>query len=325
MKTRHVRIAERDGFERKAVPCTFAVDFVREDFRAGDPARLFDPEGQEQAIQVDAAQAWEDGSVRKADVTFSVRVPAMGERVFRFEYGEGATPEAKQVSPMEVRDGGDPVEVQQGPVIYQFRRHGFNLVDQVIFGEKRFFTPGSRGMVLLMKDGRELLPEGEARITAETRGPRAARLRVEGRYPGGLGFATRITCFSRVSWILAEHEVVSGDVGQVASVAVESNFHLPEAPLFTAFGARQRADGNATSWAVVTDRVCTVDVATVGAWSEAGPVRYEAEPDGRFRTIFPFAQRPCVIYYHYLITPPMDHHHSPAPSMPTDPVCRVMA
>jgi hypothetical protein len=325
MKIKHIRITERDGFERKAVPCTFTVDFGRGDFREGDPARLFDPEGQEQAIQVDAVRAWEDGSVRAAAVTFSVRVPAKGERVFRFEYGEGATPEAKQGSPIEVREGGDPVEVQQGPVIYQVRRRGFNLVDQVIFGEKRFRRPGSRGVVLVLKDGRELLPEGEVRVEAETRGLRAGRLRVEGTYPGGFGFVTRISCFSRVSWILAEHEIVSGDTGQIASVIVESDFDLPAAPLATAFGARQRADGAATSWAVVTDRTSTVDVAAVGAWSETGSVRYEAGPDGRFRAIFPFEQRPCILYYHYLITPPMDHVHSPAPSMATDPECRVLS
>lgn len=154
MKTKHIRIAERDGFERKAVPCAFTVAFDRGAFRPGDPARLFDPEGQEQAIQVDAVRAWEDGSVRAADVTFSVRLPAKGERVFRFEYGEGAT---------------------------------------------------------------------------------------------------------------------------------------------------------------------------VGAWSDAGAVRYEVGPDGRFRAIFPFERKPCVLYYHYLITPPMDHVHSPAPSMATDPECRVLS
>jgi len=325
MKTKHIRISERDGFERKAVPCAFTVAFDRGAFRPGDPARLFDPEGEEQAIQVDAVRAWEDGSVRAADVTFSVRLPAKGERVFRFEYGEGATSEARQASPVEVREGGDPVEVQQGPVIYQVRRRGFNLVDQVIFGEKRFLRPGSRGVVLVLKDGRELLPEGEVRVEAETRGPRAGRLRVEGRYPGGYGFVTRVTCFSRVSWVLAEHEVVSGDAGQIASVVVESDFDLPAAPLSVAFGARQRADGKATSWAVVTDRASTVDVAAVGAWSDAGAVRYEVGPDGRFRAIFPVEQRPCVLYYHYLITPPMDHFHSPAPSMATDPECRVLS
>ncbi|MSS70072.1 MAG: hypothetical protein EXS64_01135 [Candidatus Latescibacteria bacterium] len=325
MKTKSVRITERDGFERKAVPCTFTVDLDRGAFHPGGPARLFDPEGQEQAIQVDAVRAWEDGSVRTADVTFSARIPARGERVFKFEYGEGATPEAKQLSPIEVRDGGDPVEVQQGPVIYQVRRKGFNLVDQMIFGEKLFLRPGSRGIVLVLKDGQELLPEGEARIETETRGPRAGRLRVEGVYPGGFGFVTRITCFSRVSWILAEHEVVSGDVAQIASVIVESDFNLPAAPLSTAFGARQRGDGKSTTWAVVTDWTSTVDVAVVGAWSDAGSVRYESGPDGRFRAIFPFEQKPCILYYHYLITPPMDHVHSPAPSMATDPECRVLS
>jgi hypothetical protein len=170
----------------------------------------------------------------------------------------------------------------------------------------------------------ELLPEGEVTIDAETHGPRSGRLRVEGAYPGGCRFVTRITCFSRVSWFLAEHEIVSGDVAQIASVTAESDFNLPAAPLSTAFGARRRADGAATSWAVVTDGVSTVDVATVGAWSDTGSVRYEVGPDGRFRAIFPFEKRPCILYYHFLITPPMDHVHSPAPSMATDPECRII-
>ncbi len=179
-------------------------------------------------------------------------------------------------------------------------------------------------MALVLKDGQTLATEGEVRIEAETHGPRSARLRVEGAYAGGYGFVIRITFFSGVSWFRAEHEVVSGDVSQIASVVAESEFNLPEAPLLSAFGARERADGEATSWAVVTDNTSTVDVAVVGAWSETGAVRYEVEPDGRFRAIFPFEKQPCILYAHYLITPPMDHHHTPAAAMATDLECRII-
>jgi hypothetical protein len=149
-------------------------------------------------------------------------------------------------------------------------------------------------------------------------------LRVEGTYPGGYGYTTLLTFVSGKSWFLAGHEIVSGDLAQVASVAIEADFNLPAGPLSTAFGARRRADGNATSWAVVTDGALTVDVAAVGAWSGAGSVRYEAGADGRFRAVFPFEGRPCAVYYHYLLCPPDDVNNTPAAAMAADPECRVI-
>ncbi|MSS73782.1 MAG: hypothetical protein EXS64_20180 [Candidatus Latescibacteria bacterium] len=207
---------------------------------------------------------------------------------------------------------------------YRVRRRGFNLVDQVVFNDRPFLRPGSRGAVLVLKDGQELSPEGEAQVTAETHGPWSARLRVEGTYPGGYGYTTLITFVSGKSWFLAEHEITSGDLDPIASVLVEADFHLPAGPLSSAFGARRRADGNATSWAVVTDGVLAVDTATVGAWSETGSVRYEVGPDGRFRALFPFENRPCAIYYHYLLCPPDDVNNTPAAAMAADPECRVI-
>ncbi len=321
---REIRVVEGDGYRRGAFPTTVTIAFDSGTFRVEDPARLFDPEGEERPVQVDVVQVWEDGSIRVADVGFPARVQANGEGVFKFEYGEGAAPSVAQHNPIQVRAEEDPVEVQQGPVIYRIRRRGFNLVDQVIFDARQFLRTGARGMALVLKDGRTLVTEGEVRIEAETRGPRSARLRVEGAYAGGYGFVVRMTFFSGVSWFRAEHEVVSGDVSQIASVIAESDFYLPEAPVSTAFGARERADGEATSWAVVTDNTSTVDVAAAGAWSETGAVRYEVEPDGRFRAIFPFGRQPCILYAHYLITPPMDHHHTPAAAMATDLECRVI-
>ena len=326
---REIEVAERDGFRRGGMPTTVEMAFDRGAFPAANMARMFHPEGQELPVQVDVLEQWEGGSIRRAAVTFSARIEANGQGIFRFEYGEGIRPGVEQPNPVTVREGGEPVEVQQGPVIYRVRRRGFNLVDQVTFGrgasgEKRFLRSGSRGMVLVLKDGRELTPEGEASIEVETRGPRAGRLRVEGTYPGGYRFVNRLTFFSNVSWFATEHTVVSGDMSEIAFLVAESDFDLRAGPLMSAFGARQRSDGRATSWAVATDNESTVDAAVLDAWSEAGCVRYEVDAEGRFRAILPFDGKTAVLYYHFLITPPMDHHHAPAAAMVAGPVCRVL-
>jgi hypothetical protein len=321
---KEIRISERDGFARRNFPCAVTVGFEPGEFTAGGPARMLDADGEPRPSQVDALDTWDDGSVRTAEVAFPARLPAGGEEVLTFEYGQGTPPPAPPANPIDVRAGKDPIEVQQGPVIYQVRQWRFNLVENVIFDGRAFHGAGAPGPALVLKDGRILFPSGEVRIDIRTRGPRSARLRVDGTYGGGYEFVAHMTFYSGVSWFRAEHEVVSGDVSQIATVVVESNFSLPDGPLHSAFGARQRADGEGTSWAVVTDNTSTVDVAAVGAWSGKAAVRYEVEPNGRFRTIFPFPGQPCILYVHYLTTPPMDHHHTPAAAMATDLECRVM-
>ncbi len=319
-----IRVSERDGFNRRNFPCSTKLDFRPGEFIADASARMLDTEGEPRPVQVDPRETWDDDSVKTAEVSFSARLPAGGEEVLAFEYGEGTPPPPRQPNPIRVRDRKDRIEVQQGPVIYQVRKWRFNFVENVIFDGRAFHGPGAPGPALLRKDGRILFPSGEVLIDVETRGPRSARLRVDGTYGGGYGFVAYLTFYSGVSWFRAEHEVVSGDVSQIATVVVENTFNLPDAPLVSAFGARQRADGEGTSWAVVTDNTATVDVAAVGAWSGRGSVRYEVEASGRFRTVFPSAGEPGVFYVHYLTTPPMDHRHTPAAAMATDLECRVI-
>ena len=321
---KQIRVSERDGFNRRNFPCSTTLDFRPGEFIVDAPARMLDTEGEPRTVQVDPQDTWEDGSVKTAEVSFPARLPAGGEEVLAFEYGEGTPHPPRQPNPIRVRDRKDPIEVQQGPVIYQVRKWRFNFVENVIYDGRAFHGPGAPGPALLRKDGRILFPSGEVRIDVETRGPRSARLRVDGTYGDGYEFVAYLTFYSGVSWFRAEHEVVSGDVSQIATVVVENTFSLPDGPLVSAFGARQRADGEGTSWAVVTDNAATVDVAAVGAWSGTGSVRYEVEANGRFRTVFPSPGAPGVFYVHYLTTPPMDHHHTPAAAMATDLECRVI-
>ncbi len=321
---KQIRVSERDGFNRRNFPCSTTLDFMPGEFTEDTPARMLDTEGEPRPVQVDALETWDDASVRTAEVSFPARLRAGGEEILAFEYGDGTPPPPPPPNPIKVRDRKDPIEVQQGPVIYQVRKWRFNFVENVIFDGRAFHGPGAPGPALLHKDGRILFPSGEVRIDVETRGPRTARLRVDGTYGGGYEFVAYLTFFSGVSWFRAEHEVVSGDVSQIATVVVENTFNLPDGPLVTAFGARQRSDGEGTSWAVVTDNTATVDVAAVGAWSRKGSVRYEVEANGRFRTLFPSLEKPGILYMHYLTTPPMDHHHTPAAAMATELECRVM-
>ena len=321
---KQIRVSEKDGFNRRNFPCSTTLDFTPGEFTEDTPARMLDTDGEPRPVQVDALETWDDASVRTAEVSFPARLRAGGEEILAFEYGDGTPPPPPPPNPIKVRDRKDPIEVQQGPVIYQVRKWRFNFVENVIFDGRAFHGPGAPGPALLHKDGRILFPSGEVRIDVETRGPRTARLRVDGTYGGGYEFVAYLTFFSGVSWFCAEHEVVSGDVSQIATVVVENTFNLPDGPLVTAFGARQRSDGEGTSWAVVTDNTATVDVAAVGAWSRKGSVRYEVEANGRFQTLFPSLEKPGILYMHYLTTPPMDHHHTPAAAMATELECRVM-
>ena len=107
-------------------------------------------------------------------------------------------------------------------------------------------------------------------------------------------------------------------------VVFEDTLDLEDGPLTSAYGSRLNSHGDAGCWAVVTDGISTVDVAAYDAWSSAGSVRYEIEPDGRFRIIAPYTSDPIRTFYHFLITPPADHYHTPAAAMVADPHIRLL-
>ena len=69
---------------------------------------------------------------------------------------------------------------------------------------------------------------------------------------------------------------------------------------------------------VVTNDESTVDIASMDGWGETGAVRFESNVDARIRVLLPAAGEIPSLWYHYLITPPADHHHTPAPAMPTE-------
>ena len=322
--TRVISVADRDGFVRKTYPSTVSLTFGQGELPPDDGARVLDADGEELPIQFDAVESWEDGSIRKAELTFAPTLDPLQERTYTLELGPEAKPSAQVRNPLAVSETSALVDVQQGPVVYSVRKEGYNFVDQVRFGDSSFLRSGARGPVLVLEDGRELLPEGVVRIEIEARGPWAGRLRVEGAYPDGYAFTTRLDFVSGRSWFGARHTITTGDRSRIRAIVVEAACDLPAAPLATAFGARTRSDGVPTTWAVVTDGVLTVDVAVSDAWTRTGYVRYECDADGAFRALFPYDGRPSEIYYHYLLCPPDDIRNTPAAAMVAGVECRVV-
>ena len=321
---RELAVADRDGFVRKTYPSTVSLAFEQGELSAGGTARVVDPDGEELPIQLDTVESWADGSIRKAELTFAPTLEPLQERTYTLELGPEVDAAAQVRNPLTVSETSATVDVRQGPVVYSVNRKGYNFVDQTLFGDATFLRSGARGPVLILEDDRELLPEGDVRIEVEKSGPWAGRLRVEGAYPDGYAFTTRLDFVSGRSWFGARHTITAGDRSRVRAIVVEAAFDLPAAPLATAFGARTRSDGVPTTWAVVTDGVLTVDVAVSDAWTKTGYVRYECDADGTFRALFPYDGRPNEIYYHYLLCPPDDIRNTPAAAMVAGVECRVV-
>ncbi|MDP6777446.1 MAG: hypothetical protein QGI83_11860 [Candidatus Latescibacteria bacterium] len=321
---RTITAADRDGFVRKVYPSTVALTFQPGELPSEGAARLLDSEGEELPIQLDGVEAWEDGSIRRAELTFAPTLDPLQEKAYSLEHGPEVRRSAQVRNPLTVSETSSGIDVQQGPVVYSVRKQRYNLVNQVRFGDATYLRSGARGPILVLDDDRELLPVGDVEIQVETRGPWAGRLRVTGTYPDGYAFATRLDFVSGRSWFGARHTISEGDRSRIRATVVEAAFDLPAAPLATAFGARTRADAVPTTWGVVTDGVLTVDVATTDAWTRTGYVRYECDADGAFRALFPYDGRPCEIFYHYLYCAPDDIRNTPAAAMVAGVECRVV-
>lgn len=311
---------EADGFLRRSFPCTATVWADTGIWHPDAPARLLEADGTERPCQIDFCQRWDDGSVRKAEVTFAPFLEPYETRCYILEVG-GEAAKAQVRHPLSVEELADRVIVRQSAVAYVIRKTGFNFVDSVVFQDKAFLKSGGRGPVLVLKDGSELVPEGRVAIALERKGPWMGRLRIEGAYPGGFGFVTHLTFVSSKSWYLAEHRITSGDRSRIQGLCVETPFDLPDGPLSSAFGARMRHDGTPTFWVVFTDGSCTIDIAVLNAWTSGGAVRCEVGPDGLFRARDPLADGLSQHYVHVLHGPPDDVKNTPAPAMAAELSC----
>ena len=320
---RHIiTVYEEDGYPRRSFPTTTSINFPEGQWHPNTPFRLQDPKGKEVACQLDPQQTYPDGSVSTAELTFAPFLSAW--QTARYELEIGAIGNATVRNPISVDLQSDTAIVKQGVIAYTVHKNDFNLVDAIVFQDKSYLIPKARGPVVILKNGDELLPTGQATITAETAGPWSGRLRVEGTYSNGLAFTTHLTFVSSKSWFLAEHNLQGNDLSQVKAVRFDLHFDLKSAPLTVISGARERKDGLPTSWTVITDEAHTIDLAVFNAWS-TGPeyVRCETDANGSFRAIYPYTGQPCKLYAHVLHGPPNDLKHTPAPTMAAELRCEI--
>ncbi|MGA1196615.1 MAG: hypothetical protein ACO36I_08980 [Candidatus Latescibacterota bacterium] len=309
-----VTVREADGFPRRSFPCTTTLDLPPKTYRPHDPFRLLDTEGKELPCQIDALKNYADGSVETAEMTFAPFLSPFQTANYTLELcGNRATAQVR--NPITVDIQKNVTNVKQGVISYTIQHTPFNLVDNVTFKDKAFVKPNLSTPTLILKTGQKLDPIGTVTVTPETQGPWASRLRVEGHYPENYAFVTYLTFVSSKSWFLAEHQIVSGNRNQIASIQFTSHYDLSSGPLSTATGARIRHDGTATSWTIITDGTHTVDIAILDAWTPTGAVRCETDAEGQFRAIYPFNNRPCRMYVHVLHGPPDDIVNTPAPAM----------
>jgi hypothetical protein len=313
-------VREEDGFQRRSFPCTTTLYADKSVWFSNDHRRLLEPDGSERPCQIDVRQSYDDGSVRVAEVTFAPFIEPYATRHYTFEIG-GQPAQTQVRNPITIEEKPDTVIVRQGVMAYTVKKSGFNNVDTVVFQDKSFQKPDSKGPVLILKDGTKLVPNGPVSVITEARGPWMGRLCIEGDYPGGYEFSTRITFVSSKSWYLVEHRILSGDRSRIRAIQMETHFDLSAGPLSSAFGARVRHDGLPTNWVVFTDGIYTVDVAILHAWTGDGAVRCEIDADGQFRAIMPYADSLSRYYVHVLHGPPDDIKNTPAAAMAAELRC----
>jgi hypothetical protein len=334
MTQREISVTESDGYKRGGVAYSVQVSFEQSECPDADHTRVIHPDGSELPIQIDVVESWPDGSVQSGEIIFPLRLPADGSGTYILETGPEVVPDANQNNPVRIDETTDGLSINQGPVTYTVKSSGYNVVDTAVFnrdvwkgthptgvdisGPKSFLNPNSSAPILRMTDDTELGLTDPVEIQVETPGPRTGRIRVTGDYSETLSFTSHITLYSGVSWYRHSF-ALSGDTDDVASVVFEDTFDLAEGTLLSAFGSRVNSWDDPTSWAVITDGVSTIDVAATNAWGNTGYVRYESEADGVFRVIAPHTGEPIVTFYHFLITPPADHYHTPAGAMVAEP------
>jgi len=321
---RHIiTVYEEDGYPRRSFPTTTTIAFPQGQWHKGDAFCLHDPDNEEVACQIDPIKTHPDDSVETAELTFAPFLAAWQTRRYVLETG-GKQGTAQVRNPISVDIQSDAAIVKQGAIAYTIHNNDFNLIDAIVFRDKSYLISRTRGPVLVLKNGDELSPIGPATITAETQGPWAGRLRVQGTYPNDLKFTTHLTFVSSKSWFFANHQITADDTSSIDALRFDFHFDLKSGLLSVASGARLRSNGIATTWTVVTDGTHTIDLAIHNAWSK-GPeyVRWETDPDGSFRAIYPYTRQPCQLYTHVLHGPPDDVKNTPAPAMAAELRCEI--
>lgn len=145
---------------------------------------------------------WPDGSVRWALLDTQAGMPA-GEKVeLTVVYGK------KTVGPsngIKIVDDEESLKVSTGPLDFAISKKKFNLFESLHVDGKEVLTSAGKGLVIIQKDGSEVLAGPPTEIVRENDGPMRTTICLRGRFPGVhknlLGYTVRLTAYAGSKYV----------------------------------------------------------------------------------------------------------------------------
>lgn len=196
-------VKESLGVARVHWPVTAGVPFPQGSVRDVSAVRLID-EHAALPVQARVLSRWPDGSARWVLLDWQVDLRAGQVRQFTVEPASGgAAPVTRAPGAVKLRDAGDHLEVDTGPLQFAISKTRFAIIEHVRLNG----VPVTAGpMVSFFNvDGKRIdaQPPREVKITEA--GPWRARIELRGHYGSGFDYVVRVEAFANQPCVRVLH------------------------------------------------------------------------------------------------------------------------
>ena len=213
--------------ERHSAPVRSGVPFPQGVLGSSRTMCLFDPSGNEVALQTRTLGRWPDGTVKWALVDFQADVGALSEAEYTLEYG-GAVSRGTCETPLRVSENGDEIVVETGRLRIRWDRSEFGPFSEITRGGERYID-GSE-IVVTGTDGREYRSANAKAesLEIEESGPVHCIVRAEGSHvsdEGGklLRSVFRVHAYAGAGYVRVDH-TFENDISETAFTDIESMY-----------------------------------------------------------------------------------------------------
>ena len=192
-----LEMRETLGLTRSRWPLSTGVPFPRG--KLPDAAHLTLSDGSTPIpVQTRVLSRWPDGSVRWALLDWQADVKAKQSHRFRFDVGTPAAP----TQTVKVRDAGDHLEVETGPLQFSVPKNRFAVLADV----RLHGTPMLGGPLVSFfnVDGKRA-DAAAPTVTVTEAGPLRARIELRGRYAASFHYVVRIDAFAGQPFVRILH------------------------------------------------------------------------------------------------------------------------
>lgn len=123
---------------------------------------------------------WDDGSLRWVHMIFRGDCPAKGEASVTLGLG-GKPPQPEQA--VKLTEKSERFVVDTGPIVFEVRKKGFNVIDTAAIGGQRIVVSHNRGLGLQVKETEYLASlDPTVKVVLEEKGPLHAVLHATGSF-----------------------------------------------------------------------------------------------------------------------------------------------